>query len=273
MVDSVRDAIDSIRSKLQAELETQLTTLADRQAAELDAARAAGRADVEQQKAAVRAACEAETERRVAEARASAQADFDRQAAEIRAAAEAEAERRVAAAKTAALAPGSLAHAFREIDAAASVSGILTSIGRAVASVSPRASLFVGAAASLERWSADGATARVEAPAVTRVMQTGSQSRAGGVLIVPLLLDGVSVGAVEAELAEGEASSTIEAIVRYGAARLASVTAMRTAQAQRWLRSRPVAARTGSPAPPSQETDGGRGLHHELALSTRRHRA
>jgi hypothetical protein len=72
----------------------------------------------------------------------------------------------------------------------------------------------------------------------------------------------VSVGAVEAELAEGEASSTIESIVRYGAARLASVTAMRTAQAQRWLRPGPAAAPTGSPASSSEETDPGRGLQH-----------
>ena len=261
MADSVRQAIDSIRGKLQAELDAQLAILAERQAAELDAARAASQAAVEQQIAAARAASEAETERRMMEARASTEADFERRAAEIRAAAEADAERRVAAAKTSALAPGSLAHAFREIDAAASISGILTSIERAAASVSPRAALFVGGAASLERWSEGGGTAAVEAPAVTRVIETGSQSRAGGVLIVPLLLDGVSVGAVEAQLAEGEASSTIEAIVRYGAARLASVTAMRTAQAQRWLRSGTAAGRTGSPASPSQETDRGRGLH------------
>lgn len=245
MADSVRDAIDSIRGKLQAELDAQLAALADRQAAELEAARTASRA---------------EAERRLAEARASTEADFERRAAEIRAAVEAEAERRVAAAKTAALAPGSLAHAFREIDGAASISGILTRIERAVSSVSPRAAVFVGGAASLERWSEGGGTAIPDAPAVTRVMQTGAQSRAGGVLIVPLLLDGVSVGAVEAELAEGEASSTIEAIVRYGAARLASVTATRTAQAQRWLRS--GTAGTAPQAPPSSETDRGRGLHH-----------
>jgi hypothetical protein len=236
MADSVRDAIDSIRGKLQAELDAQLATLADRQAAELDAATAAARADVEQRIAAARSAAEAEAERRVADAKASFDADFERRAAEIRAAAEADAERRVAASKTAALAPGSLAHAFREMDAAASVSGILTAIERAVASVSPGAAVFVGGEASLERWSGGRGSARVEVPAVTRVMQSGSQSRAGGVLVVPLLLDGVSVGAVEAELAEGDASSTIEAIVRYGTARLASVTAVRTAQAQGWLR-------------------------------------
>lgn len=262
MADSVRDAIDSIRGKLQAELDAQLAALADRQAAELDAARAAAGADVEQRIAAVRAESEAEADRRVAEARASSDADFARRAAEIRAAAEVEAERRVAAAKTAALAPGSLAHAFREMDAAASVSDILTAIERAVASVSPRAAVFVGAEGSLERWSDGGGSARVDVPAVTRVMQSGSQSRAGGVLIVPLLLDGVSVGAVEAELAEGEASSTVEAIVRYGTARLASVTAVRTGQAQRWLGSRPGPARTGAPASPSEETDRGRGLNH-----------
>lgn len=256
MADSIREAIDSIRGKLQAELDAQLATLADRQAAELDTARAAARADVEQQIAAARAASQAEADRRVAEA----EAEFARRASEIRTAAEADAERRVAAAKTAALAPGSLAHAFRELDAAVSVSAILTSVQRAVGEVSPRAAVFVGPASSLERWSEGGGTARVEAPAVTRVMQTGSQSRAGGVLIVPLLLDGVSVGAVEAELAEGEASATIEAIVRYGAARLASVTAMRTAAAQRWLRS--GTARTGVSASPSEETDPGRRLHH-----------
>jgi hypothetical protein len=247
MADSVRDAIDSIRGQLQAELDAQFAILAERQTAELTA---------------VRAAAEAEAGRRVAEAKTSTEADLERRTAEIRAAAEVDAERRVAAAKTAALAPGSLAHAFREIDAAASISGILTSIERAVASVSPRAALFVGAAASFERWSGDSDVAGVGAAAVTRVMETGSQSRSGGVLIVPLLLDGVSVGAVEAELAEGEASSTIESIVRYGAARLGSVTAMRTAQAQRWLRPGPAAATTGSPASSSEETDPGRGLQH-----------
>jgi hypothetical protein len=255
MADSVRDAIDSIRGKLQAELDAQLAMLADRQAAELDSARSAARADVEQQIAAARAAFEADAARRVAEARAAAEADFERRTAEIRAAAEADADRRVTAARTALLAPGSLAHAFKEIEAAASVSDILTAIAHAVGSVSPRAAVFVGPAASPERWSENGGSARVQAPAVTRVIETGSQSRAGGVLIVPLLLDGIPVGAVEADLADGEASTTIEAIVRYGAARLASVTAMRTAQAQRWLRSSTAAARTGSLAASSEETD------------------
>lgn len=261
MADSVREAIDSIRGRLQAELDAQLATLADRQAAELEAEKARARADVEQQIAAARATSEAAAERRVAEAKAAFEAEFERRAAEVRAEAAADADRRVAAARTAALDPGSLAHAFREIDGAMSASDILTALERAVGSVSRRAALFVGTGASPERWAERGGSARVDAPAVAQVMRTGSQSRTDGVLIVPLLLDGVAVGAIEAELADGETSSAIEAIVRYGSARLASVTALRTAQAQRWLRSAP-GTRTGSPASTSEETDGGRGLNH-----------
>ena len=229
--DSLRDAMDAIRARLQAELDAQLAGLADRQASELAEAKAASQAELERQLAATRAASEAEVERRLAE---------------VKAQTEAEAERRVAAARDAALGPGSLVHAFRTIDAADSVSGILSAIAAVVAAASPGSSLYVGPANAPAHWpNQAGAQVLPDGP-VAEVIRTGQARRANGLLIVPLLLDGAAVAALEVDLRLGHTSSEmIDAIARYGSARLGYVTALRTGQARRWIEAATPRARTG----------------------------
>ena len=265
MADSVRDAIDSIRGKLQAELDAQLGVLADRQASELAAARSASEAELEGRIAAIKAASEEDVQRRLAEARAAADAELETRLAAVKAEADADATRRVSAAETAALAPGSLAHAFREIDAAGSVSDILHAIERAVSGIAARAALFVGQGKAIERWSGGSHADLGPGTAVADAVRTAQQVRVGNALILPLVLDGTAVGAVEVELAETQVSATIESIVWYGSTRLSAATALRTAQAGGWLanpRRRDETARAGqtsegttgpvsAPAPPT----------------------
>lgn len=292
--DSVREAIDSIRQKLQAELDSELAGLAERQASELAAARAASEAEIEQRLAAARAAAEAEVEtrlaavrsaaeaeaqRRVAAARAAAEADaerrvaaatadaeaaFERRLAAARAAADAETERRIEAARSAALGPGSLAHAFGQIDARDSLSSILDAIGTAVAAAAPGAALYVGPADAPARWPAGTGTGT---PAVADVLRTARTARVDDSLIVPLVLGGSAVGAVAAELRGGQTSvDTIEAIVRYGAARLGSVTAMRTGEAHRWISTRAGAGHAAAEDPAQSARRFARLLVSEIKL-------
>jgi hypothetical protein len=266
--DSLRDAMDAIRTRLQAELDAQLAGLADRQAAELAQAQAASQAEIERRIAETRAASQVELERRLAETNAAAQAELERRLAEtkavsqveverrladVRAEVEAEAERRVAAARDAALGPGSLVHAFKTIDAAQSVSAILSAITAAVSAASPGSSLYLGPAEAPSRWPAGaGPGARPDSP-VAEVIRTGQTAKANGSLIVPLLLDGTAVAAVEVDLGLGQTSSEmIDALARYGSARLGYVTALRTGQARRWIEGSAPLARTGIQPGPSE---------------------
>lgn len=247
--DSVREAIDSIRHRLQAELDSQLAGLAERQASELAAARAASEAEIEQRVAAARAAAEADAERRLAAARA---------------AADEEAGRRIEAARAAALGPGSFAHAFGQIDGQDSLSSILDAIAAAVADAAPGAELYVGPADAPARWPAGTGTAT---PAVADVLRTARTARQDGSLIVPLVLEGSAVGAVVADLRGGQTSAeTIEVIARYGAARLGYVTAMRTGQAHRWISTRAGAGQAAAEDPAQSARRFARLLVSEIKL-------
>lgn len=277
--DSVREAIDSIRHRLQAELDSQLAGLAERQAAELAAAKAATEAEIEQRVAASRAAAEAEVEtrlaavrsaaeadaqRRVAAARAAVEADAERRLAAARSAADEQAEQRIAAARAAALGPGSLAHAFGQIDSQASLSSILDAIAAAVADAAPGAELYVGPADAPARWPAGTGTGT---PAVADVLRTARTARLDDSLIVPLVLEGSAVGAIVAGLRGGQTSAeTIEVLVRYGAARLAYVTAMRTGQAYRWISTRPGAGHAAAEDPAQSARRFARLLVSEIKL-------
>jgi hypothetical protein len=190
---------------------------------------------------------QAELERRLAETKAASQLEIEQRLAEVKAEVEAEAERRVAAARDAALGPGSLVYAFRTIDAADTVSDILSAIAAAVSAASPGSSLYLGPAEAPSRWPANaGPGARPDSP-VAEVIRSGQAAKANGSLIVPLLLDGTAVAAVEVDLRLGQTSSEmIDALARYGSARLGYVTALRTGQARRWIEGSAHPARTGS---------------------------
>jgi len=271
--DSVREAIDAVRARLQAEVDAQFAVLAERQASDLAAERAAAAAELDQRVAAARAAADAEAEQRLASAKAAfdaeaehrlaaakaaAEAEAERRFAAMKAAAEAEAERRLTAAKAAAEAEAArrvatartstfsastLLQMFRDLDTADSISSILGAIERVAGSVSSKVALYVGPASAPVRWPAAGSPLGLDSP-VAAVLRTGQNARIDGTLIVPLVLDGTAVAALEVDVRGGQASSeTIEAIARYGAARLGYVTALRAGQA-----GRPIASRAAGPA-------------------------
>jgi hypothetical protein len=276
--DSVREAIDAVRARLRAEVDAQFATLAERQASDLAAVRAAAAAELDQRVAAARAAAEAEAERRFAAAKAafdadaerrvtaakaaaeadaerrfaalkaSADADAERRLSAAKAAAEAEAERRLATTRPAGASTNTLLQMFRDLDTADSISSILGAIERVAGSVSSKVSLYVGPASAPVRWPAAGSPLGLDSP-VAAVLRTGQNARVDGTLIVPLVLDGTAVAALEVDVRGGQASGeTIEAIARYGASRLGYVTALRAGQA-----GRPIARRAAGPAADAAE--------------------
>ena len=257
--DTASGAIEGIRHRFNAELDAALVALTQQQRAEVAAVQAASQAEIERRVMAATADADA----RLAAAKAATE-EAERRTAEAVRAAEAEAERRVAAAKAAATVPATLATAFREIDAAESVGAVLTAIERAAASAFPSAALYVGTSTSMERWTrgTDGAP-QAAGPHVMEVARSGERSRIGRAVIVPLLLGGEAVGALAADLGDAEADAEpIEMLTRYGSARLAAVTAVRTAQAQRWLAPAPRSTRTGDADAASEQ---GTGASHGAA--------
>lgn len=214
------DLISSIRTRIHAELEAQLPALAAAHAAEVGAARTAAEAEAESKWSAL--------------------------LEEHKTRARTEAEASMAAARAAGPDARALVDALGVIDAAATVSGLLTAVATAAAAHSARAALYVGP--GLDPW--NGAAAPDAAPVLRDAMATGRTIRKStGGIVVPLLLDGAAVAVVEAESAEGSDRwvETIEIIVRYGAAQIAALTALETAHAARWLQR----AASGSPARPS----------------------
>jgi hypothetical protein len=129
-----------------------------------------------------------------------------------------------------------LLDAFRTIDAASSVSEVLSTLTDAATARSIRAALFVGP--HLEPWRGESAPPAELLRTVQKALATSDTvSDAANGVAVPVLLDGVSVAVLyaQAERASDGWLATIELLVRYSAAHLGYVTALRTAQAQRWL--------------------------------------
>jgi len=264
--DSLRELIESVRARLQAELDAQLGALSERH----QAAVAAVHAEVEQRVAAevtrVRIEADrhfaeetsrlrAEADQRVAAEVTKVRHDADRHFAEETSRLRAEGEQRVAAAVAAAeqLEPGTLLHAFREIESAATVSDALAAIARAGAAQSPHAALFVANGSRLDRWPVEGSEAAEEQIAAAEILgnlekalHTGTVVRNNGTSVAaPLLLDGTAVGVLYGDKGDGSAEAwaeTLETIARYGAAHLGYLTALRTAQARDWIGRRHPAA-------------------------------
>ncbi|HJR58804.1 MAG TPA: hypothetical protein VJ813_05395 [Vicinamibacterales bacterium] len=268
--DSLRELIESVRTRFQAELDAQLGALADRHQSAL----AAAHAEVEQRVGAEvtkvridadrhlaeetnrlrvesdqRVAAEVtkvrhEAERHLAEEATRLRAEADQRAARVHV----EAEKRVASAVAVAaqLQPGSLLHAFREIEVATTASDVLTAIARAGAAQSPRAALFIANGSRLDRWTAEGlesvegeTTADEVLAILKKALETGTVVRNNGASVAaPLLLDGTAVGVLYGDKGDGGTepwAEILEAVARYGAAHLGYLTALRTAQARAWI--------------------------------------
>lgn len=211
--DPVHELITSIRTRVEAELNAHAPALAARY------------------------------EQTLAEARKAAEAEADHRWSQLLDTHKAQARQELQAAVSEARAEGQQDHAlldgFREIDAVRSLSAVLTAVVQAAGARSSRARLFVGA--ELEPWNTDRTEAALpEAllPSLHEAAATGRVVRhAGQGIAVPLVLEGTAVAVLHAE-AEHQTPAwveTIELLVRYGAAHVGYLTALRTAQAQRWL--------------------------------------
>jgi hypothetical protein len=175
-----------------------------------------------------------------------------------------------------------LVASLREIDTADSVSATLAAIGRAAAQHAARAAVFVASGEQLREWEVPGTSPLTPAPLYIRDSSLGilaeavrrrevvganngsapafaglSSDRAAAAM--PLLLDGQSVGVVyadegpEGDNAGSEWIDALEVIANHGSARLGYITALRMAQAQKWLAT--GTATTVSSAPSSEEDD------------------
>lgn len=135
-----------------------------------------------------------------------------------------------------------LLSSIRDIDAAQSVSGTLTAIVRAAAQEAPRAALFVGSGGARDEWVVDG----------TPLMNDCEQAT----VAIPLLLDGDQVAVLcghddSTGLDVEDWRGGLAVIASHGASRLACITAIRTAQAMRWLNGAGVT--TEAPRSPDEE--------------------
>ena len=271
--ESLREVIDAVRTRVQAELEAQLTVVTQRHEAALasarqDAERQAeahwtavldGRTtDEQQERQAVIAAARAEADRRASDEIARVRADAERWVSE-------EAERIRTTSR--AIDAGSLSSAFRDVDSAARVSDVLVAIAQAAAAIAPGAALFVGP--QLDRWST-GDSAGTDTPvagaageAVKAALTTATVVRdADRSIAAPLVLDGTAVGVLYAAPdshagAQAAWAGTLDALARYGSARLGSITALRTAHARQWISRTQPAGTAAPPAAPAelQNTD------------------
>jgi hypothetical protein len=208
------ELIESIRSRVQAELDAQLPALAARH----EEAIAATRREVEE-------AAERRNQEMVAAARREAEAD---------------AERRIAALTPPPPVPISrtMLEAFSAMDSATGVSDTLRAL--AAAAAKQGGSLFVGP--ELDRWPGGaGEQARGPATLVKDSFSAGRVLRRDGTIAAPLLLDGTAIGVLQATASNDADADALELLARYGAARLGALTAARIIQAQRWG-ARPAAA-------------------------------
>lgn len=207
--DALRDLINDVQQRLQAELQAQLAVLMARHEAEL-----------------IRARQEGETE---ADARWTARA-----------------QEQPASAAAADSAPGAapLLDAIRALESAGGVSQSLAALVTHAGRQARQATLYLVDGDHVERWRPDAGT-EAGSHAAPMLVTHAWQIRepvwpGGGVLAVPLRLDGTVIGVLHAETDEAHASPVwreqIELLVRIAEAHLARVTALRTAQARRVLR-------------------------------------
>ena len=151
--------------------------------------------------------------------------------------------------------------AFRTIDSTGNVSETLTAISHAASSIASRTALFVAQDGQLAEWTIDGAKATTVRPLhlddpSAGVLAAAIRDRAltrGDVpaalapdepgrkaVAVPLLLENVPVAVIYAEQedaspTDGSWTERLELLASHSATRLGYLTAVRTAQAMRWI--------------------------------------
>jgi hypothetical protein len=256
---------EAMRVRMEAEQSAAEAAAAARD--DLEQRLADQRREAEQRVEAERAA--AQTTLDAERARAEAQLGVERERAEqavAEARAAVDAERQRAGAQMAAAADaGRLAEALATIDDANSLSDVLALTAAAAALEAPRAALFIINGPQLEEWHVPSVpaisagivrTREPEAGVLGEAVRSGSVAQAGhdvaapafaglgagrAALAVPLLLGDEPVGVLYGDEGAGDAApagwrDAIEILGRHASARLAYLTAVRTAQAMRLMR-------------------------------------
>jgi hypothetical protein len=235
MPEELSSIIDSARAKLQAELDLQLGVVANQHRQTVELAR--------------RTAEQAADERWLAKLKTAEEGANTA----ARAAEEAATHAREAMEQT--------LSTIRHIESARTVSEILTAISHGVSARVSRSALFVLEGDLLVEWTPTGAQPLTQAPirfedpsagvlsAALRNRVTardvvppalGASGSERTATAIPLFLEGVPVAVVYAEEGRAAASvasllETLELVAAHGATRLGYVTAVRTAQAMRWI--------------------------------------
>jgi len=240
---SLSDLIETIRSRVQAELDAQLPALTARHEEALAATRREVEAEAEQRAkelvAAARKDAEADAERRtqdlMAAVRKEVEVEAERRTQEAVLAArregENEAERRLAALKPSAAEPISrtMVEAFSAIDQTTSISDTLHTLAGAASKYG--AALFVGP--EIERWGGGPAEPSIAPTSLLKDSLTATRAlRRDGAVAAPLLLDGTAIAVLHANTSNDADADALEVLAHYGAARLGSLTATRILQAQ-----------------------------------------
>jgi len=236
MAEEISSIIASARAKLQAELDSQLGVLADQHRQTVDRVRRTAEEEAEQRWLIKLRATEE-----------SAQRDAEHAAAAAVSRAREEMEQALSA--------------IRQIASASTVSETLNAIARGLSVTASRSALFISEGDHLTEWTANGAQPLTQGPvrledpsagvlsAAIRTRLTardvvpealGANGSGRTAVAIPLLLEGVAVAVVYADERDAAASEapwieTLELAAAHGATRLGYVTAVRTAQAMRWI--------------------------------------
>jgi len=241
--DSVRDLIDSLRTRVQAELDERLTALTSQHDEAVAAARREAEAQAEQRWTARLAEREMAANQAV-----SAQSELRAEQAALR-------------------------NALGLLDAATSLSDLLSTIWTSATGIGLDASLFVGP--ELDPWNGASGAGGADAQPMRMVAEAARDrrnvTRSQDSVAVPLLLEGVPVAVLCAPVPAGSASDILELIARYGAARLGALTALRTAQAQRWLSPPPATPDSSSTSQGKTHEERGPGGEQDGVQSARRY--
>lgn len=241
---------------------SRLETLAAQGRAELTAAVAAARAEVEQRVAAEVTRVRIEADRKLAEQTSRWRSGSDQRAAMM---------------PTPDSVHEILLHAFQRIDSATTLSDTLAALVRSAAAQAGSTTLFIVNGSRLDRWPVHCSTGTpapgldpAEVPdAVIAGMATGNLTRSDGTRIAaPLLLDGSVVGVlfVVADRAKGsleDCAQRIESLARFGSAHLGYLTATRTAQARNWISRGYRVRRIGTEGGSSQQDGADRSLSED----------
>ena len=258
--DPLHDIIESIRTRLRTELETQMQAVSERHEQALEEQRNRIENEAEQLWAPQLQAARAEVEHQAAAAAAARAAldDLQQLLDKERSLSESRLEYRPASdLPSAAPDAARLIDRLRTIDAANSVTASLSAIARAASFDASRASLYLANGTRLEQVdpgdhaASGGSSYDLDAPgdsiAIDAFRRGEAVGRNGSAYAVPVVLDGTPIGVLYGEM-DPEAAApagwaeTLETIARHGAARLGYLTALRTAQSRQWLAESPAGA-------------------------------